>query len=252
MRRQLAARLGQAADAVDERRWRRLERQAATAGGTVVVCSELDRKRLGGTNVWVVPNGYERAQVPAPTERDPTPAAAPVLIMVGLLTYEPNRDAADFFASTILPHIRRSHPDARFHMVGRYDSDAAVHPWRNLPGVQVLGEVADVGAELAAADIAVVPIRFGGGTRIKILEAFAHRIPVVSTTVGCEGLDVVDGEHLLVADDPASFASACIRLSEDADLRARLVAAAAELWTSRYRWTVLSPGHYQRRAGCGG
>ena len=104
-----------------------------------------------------------------------------------------------------------------------------------------MGEVADVTAELMAADIVVVPIRFGGGTRIKILEAFAHRIPVVSTTVGCEGLDVVDGEHLLVADDPATFASACIRLHENADLRASLVAAAAELWTNRYRWTVVTP-----------
>ena len=95
LRRQLAARVGQAADAVDERRWRRLERQATRAGASIVVCSELDRTRLGGTNVWVVPNGYERAPLPAPTERDPTRAAAPVLIMVGLLTYEPNRDAAD-------------------------------------------------------------------------------------------------------------------------------------------------------------
>lgn len=95
--------------------------------------------------------------------------------------------------------------------------------------------------QLAAADIAVVPIRFGGGTRIKILEAFAHGLPVVSTTVGCEGLDVIDGQHLLVADDPAAFAAACLRLSEDAELRTRLVTAAAELWKSRYRWTVLSP-----------
>ena len=161
--------------------------------------------------------------------------------MVGLLTYEPNRDGAAFFAAQILPRVRRLSAGARFHVVGRYDSDAAVDPWRDLPGVKVLGEVADVAAELRAADIAVVPIRFGGGTRIKILEAFAHRIPVVSTSVGCEGLDVVDGEHLLVADDPETFASACIRLYEDADLRARLVAAAAQLWESRYRWTVLTP-----------
>ena len=241
LRRQLAARVRRAADAVDERRWRRLERQTTQAGASIVLCSELDRNRLGGTNVWVVPNGYERAELPAPTEHGPTRPAAPVLIMVGLLTYEPNRDAAAFFATTILPRLRRHRPDARFHVVGRYDSDAAVDPWRDLPGVKVLGEVADVTAHLMAADIAVVPIRFGGGTRIKILEAFAHRIPVVSTTVGCEGLDVVDGEHLLVADDPATFASACIRLYESADLRAKLVAAAAELWTSRYRWTVLTP-----------
>ncbi len=241
LRRQVAARLGQAADAVDERRWRKLERQATRAGGSIVVCSELDRTRLGRVSVWVVPNGYERAPLPAPPEHVSTPPEAPVLIMVGLLTYEPNRDAAAFFATTILPRIRRHRSDTRFHVVGRYDSDAAVDPWRDLPGVKVFGEVADVSAELLAADIAVVPIRFGGGTRIKILEAFAHGIPVVSTTVGCEGLDIVDGEHLLVADDPDAFASACLRLYEDADLRASLVATARELWSSRYRWTVLTP-----------
>ena len=237
----LATRVGAAADAVDERRWHRLERTIAEAGATVVVCSELDRDRLGRGEVRVVPNGYERSASPAPTDRDRTGTAAPVLIMVGLLTYEPNRDAAELFATTILPLVRRDRPGARFRLVGRYDSQAAVAAFRGLPGVDVLGAVEDLAPELAAADVAVVPIRFGGGTRIKILEAFAHRLPVVSTTVGCEGLDVVDGEHLLVADDPAAFAAACLRLGEDAGLRARLVSAAEELWRSRYRWTVLAP-----------
>lgn len=241
-RSRIAARIRAAADTLDEGRWRRLESEITQAGASIVVCSRLDRDRLGGSKgVWVVPNGYEPA-TPAPhTDLDSARPAGPVLVMVGLLTYEPNRDAAAFFATEILPRIRLHRPDARFHVVGRYDSESAVGPLRGLPGVEVLGEVVDMAGQLAAAEIAVVPIRFGGGTRIKILEAFAHGLPVVSTTVGCEGLDVIDGEHLLVADDPAAFAAACLRLSEDAELRTRLVTAAAELWKSRYRWTVLSP-----------
>ena len=240
-----------AADAVDEGRWRRLEREIATSGAAVVVCSELDRDRLGRPNVWVVPNGYERAaQSPAPTDLGPARPTGPVLILVGLLTYEPNRDAAAFFATQILPHVRRHRPEAQFHVVGRYDSEADLDPWRGLPGVKVLGEVADVPTQLAAADIAVVPIRFGGGTRIKILEAFAHRLPVVSTTVGCEGLGVVDGEHLLVADDPVAFAAACVRLTEDAALRARLVAAAEAAVAVPVSVGRAHPGHRQRSGGC--
>lgn len=236
------SRIEAVADTLDEGRWRRLESGIARRGASIVVCSRLDHERLGRSKgVWVIPNGYEPATLPTHTDLDSARPAAPVLVMVGLLTYEPNRDAAAFFATEILPRIRLHRPDARFRVVGRYDSESAVAPLRGLPGVEVLGEVADVAGQLAAADIAVVPIRFGGGTRIKILEAFAHGLPVVSTTVGCEGLDVIDGQHLLVADDPAAFAAACLRLSEDAELRTRLVTAAAELWKSRYRWTVLSP-----------
>lgn len=236
----IMARIGAAADAIDEVRWRRLESEITQAGASVVVCSRLDRDRLGRSDgVWVVPNGYEPATLAARTHLESRPVD-PVLIMVGLLNYEPNRDAAAFFATEILPRIRLHRSDARLRIVGRYDSVSAVEPLRGIAGVDVLGEVADVASQLASADISVVPIRFGGGTRIKILEAFAHGLPVVSTTVGCEGLDVIDGEHLLVADDPVAFAAACLRLSEDAELRAKLVSAAAELWRSRYRWTALS------------
>lgn len=237
----LRAGLYAAADVVDERRWRRRELQIADAGAVLVVCSELDRSRLKGANACVVPNGYERAQYTEPTRPCPPRPPGPVLIMVGLLTYEPNQDAAAFFAAQILPRVRQRCPDSQFRVVGRYHSDSAVAPLRGRVGVRVTGEVADVDAELAAADVAVVPIRFGGGTRIKILEAFAHHVPVVSTTVGCEGLDVVDGEHLLIADDPVAFASACVRLQEEEELRARLVRGAAQLWETRYRWTVLTP-----------
>jgi glycosyltransferase involved in cell wall biosynthesis len=92
--------------------------------------------------------------------------------------------------------------------------------------------------ELARADLAVVPVRYGGGTRLKILESFAHRVPVVSTTVGAEGLDVEDGVHLLLADEPDDFALACERLLTDAALRSRVVDAAHERYLQRYESSV--------------
>ena len=91
--------------------------------------------------------------------------------------------------------------------------------------------------ELARADIAVVPLRMGSGTRLKILESFAHRIPVVSTTIGADGLDVQDGVHLLLADRPDEFARACRRLIEDRALARRLVDAAEQRFLDRYEWS---------------
>lgn len=240
---------GVLADAWDERRWRRLEDQIAGAADAVVVCSELDRRRLGRPSVRVIANGYDldrgdrhRAHRESrPIESTPGRQSSNVLIMVGLLSYGPNRDAADFFASEVLPRIRLAVPDAEFRLVGRHGGDATVEALARQPGIVVTGEVDDVRRELESAQVAVVPIRFGGGTRIKILEAFAHGVPVVTTTVGCEGLDVVDGQHLIIVDDPARFADACVRVLGDPDLRARLVTAGAELWARQYRWDRISP-----------
>lgn len=233
-----AARALDLADALDERRWHRLERGVADGTRTVAVCSELDRGRLGaGPGVVVVPNGYSPAEPPAPR----TPAPDPVLLLVGLLTYAPNLDAARYAGAEVLPRLRRSVPGARLRVVGRYDDPRQVAPLTALEAVTVVGEVPAVGPELAAAAVAVVPVRFGGGTRIKVLEAFAHGVPVVSTTVGCEGLDVVAGVHLLVADDADAFAAACAQLLVDPALRDRLVEQARALWHERYRWEVVRP-----------
>ncbi len=226
------------ADGLDARRWRRIEHQVARSAAAVVVCSALDRDRLGGANARIVRNGYEPVTSTGVGRRA---GGGSVILMVGLLTYEANRDAAAHFGEHILPRVRRELAGAQFRVVGRYDRPEQVAGLWALPGVVVTGEVADIGAELAAADIAVVPIRFGGGTRIKILEAFAHRVPVVTTSVGSEGLDVVDGEHLLVADGAAEFAAACIRLLREPGLRERIVDAAYRLWRHRYRWQTLAP-----------
>jgi polysaccharide biosynthesis protein PslH len=98
--------------------------------------------------------------------------------------------------------------------------------------------VPEMEPELARADIAVVPLRIGSGTRLKILESFAHRIPVVSTTIGADGLDVEDGVHLLLADRPEEFARACRRLIEDQALVRRLVDAAEQRYLERYEWSA--------------
>ena len=98
-----------------------------------------------------------------------------------------------------------------------------------------MGLVDEIDEELARADVEIVPIRSGGGTRVKVIEAFAHRVPVVSTPVGCEGLEVSDGVHLLVADEPGDFAAACARLLRDGVLRERLTQEAYRLYFSKYR-----------------
>ncbi|WP_138733971.1 glycosyltransferase [Modestobacter excelsi] len=230
-----------AADLLDERLWERVEERVAGAARVTVVCSELDRGRLAGPRVAVLSNGYELPDrpggAPAPPPRSVT--GGPVLLFVGLLTYEPNRDAVAFFAQDVLPLIRVHRPDVRFRVVGHHGADlvAAVSG----RGVELAGEVPDVTAELAGADLVVVPLRFGGGTRIKVLEAFAHGVPVVSTRVGCEGLDVEDGRHVLLADDPRALADSCLRLLDDADRGAVLSSHARELWQRQYRWTVIAP-----------
>lgn len=221
--------LGALLDDVDERRWRRVELRIADSVEAVVLCSELDRERLGRPGAVVVPNSYDLADDGATR----APGDEPVFTMVGLLTYPPNADAAAYFADVVLPVVRNRLPTAVFQLVGRYDDVAG--RLAGTPGVRLLGAVDDLDPVFASSTAVVVPLRAGGGTRIKILEAFARRVPVVSTALGCEGLEVRAGRELLVAESPEAFAAACIRVYEDAALAASLVEQGHALWESRYR-----------------
>jgi glycosyltransferase involved in cell wall biosynthesis len=219
---------------LDVLRWQRLQQRIASSVDTVTVCSSLDRARLGVRNAAVVANGYQATSFPLGRTEVGQP---PTLLLAGTLSYTPNADAAHYLVTDILPRIRERVPTAQVRLAGRYDGRA-----EGLRGedVTLTGYVRDIGAELAQADVVVAPIRFGGGTRIKVLEAFAHRIPVVSTSLGCEGLEVIDGRHVLVSDDPDGFAAHCVRLLTDRRLREGLVAAASELFLERYRWESIS------------
>lgn len=220
----------------DRRRWAELQRRIAGEVQAVTVCSELDRRRLGVPNAWVVPNGYP---VPARPVGRAEVGDPPTVVFAGQFSYPPNLDGARYLVVDVLPQLRSLIPDVAVRLVGRHDKRLEL--LASEPGVRLTGRVPEMAPELACADLVAVPVRFGSGTRIKILEAFAHRIPVVSTSLGCEGLDVEEGRHLLVSDHPADFAEACHALLRDVGLRASLTKAAHELYRERYRWEVITP-----------
>ena len=196
----------------------------------VFVCSERDRRRFGLSNVVVVPNGAHVPPVPPERRTDGL-----TLLFCGQLSYGPNADAVRFLVTSVFPEIRQALPDTRLLIVGRGPAPdiMALHDGKS---IVVANDVPSVTDYYAAATIAVVPLRFGGGTRLKILEAWAHGVPIVSTTVGCEGLDGLDGQHLMVADRSRDFASRCVALLRSPELRDRIAREGRRLVAERYRW----------------
>jgi glycosyltransferase involved in cell wall biosynthesis len=224
--------------------WASYQRTLVEQVNAVTVCNEADRTALAAGNCYVVPNGFP--EVEPHVESD---SAGATVLLVGLFEYGPNADAAEFFVNEILPLIRAAIPAAAVRLVGRASPRV-----RRLSGegVEIVGEVPDLGAEYARAAVAIAPIRFGSGTRVKILEAFARQIPVVSTTMGAAGLGTRHGEHLLLADEPASFAHACITVMKDQHLRRRLVANASDLYEKQFGQSAVTRcvGQVLNAVGC--
>ncbi len=223
------------ADRIDEGRFTRMQERCSAAVGAVLLCSDLDVERSGLPNAHTIPNGASLAWEPP---EDRPQVDDPALLFIGLMSYEPNADAARWFATDVLPLVRAEVPGARFRLVGR-GSDLLREELAGLPGVEVVGAVDEVEPELRGATLSVVPIRFGAGTRLKVVEAYANRLPVVSTSVGREGIEGVHGEHLMVGDDAGSFAAACVELLRHPERRRALAAAAAALYEERYRWSSI-------------
>jgi glycosyltransferase involved in cell wall biosynthesis len=181
--------------------------------------------------VEVVPNGVD-----CDHNRPGMAANQPgALVYNGALTYSANYDAMQHFLAEIYPRIRRQAPGVSLTITGSLDgvdlSGLALDP-----SVRLSGYVEDVRPLVAGAELCVVPLRQGGGTRLKILEAMALGTPVVATSKGAEGLKVVDGEHLALADDPALFAARTVALLRDRLARERLAAAARRRVEERYDW----------------
>ena len=197
-----------------------------------ITCSEEDRTYLGGDHVVVVPNGYERSGEMVGRIEVSQP---PMILIQGSLQYRPNADGVEFFARDVMPKIRRKLPGAKLVTAGAIDPDVADSLAR-YPGLECLGFVERMEDVLAEADLVVAPLRLGGGTRIKILEAFAHSIPVVATTVGAEGLEVRSGRDLLIADTADELAAACLGLLGNRELRAELTRNALDLVEREYSW----------------
>ena len=217
---------------------RRWEPSLAGRFQRCITVSDPDRQLLLSSNprlrIDVVPNGIDtKTHRVLPYESD-----KPVLIFVGNLEYRPNIDAMLYFCGTVRPHIRAAIPKLELLIVGLNPPKEI----QQLAGsdVQVIGSVEDVGSYYQRSLACVVPLRAGGGTRLKILEAMAFGRPVVSTSIGCEGLEVVDGQHLLIADSPEEFAAQTIRLLTDKPLRESLIRRARELVVSRYDWDIIA------------
>jgi glycosyltransferase involved in cell wall biosynthesis len=213
--------------------WRRLQRHAMQTAARVVTVSRLDAERLStSVAVSVVPNG---ADDPGDRRRhDHRLGEPPTIVFPGLLTYPPNADAARVLVEQIGPQLWSRVPDLQIRLVGR--ADGRVRQLHRPPQVEVTGWVEDMTAELVRADAVLVPLRYGGGTRIKIIEAWAHGVPVVSTGPGAEGLDAVNGGDILIADEPAALAGCCTRLLADEQLRDRLAAAGRRRFQAGYDW----------------
>lgn len=179
----------------------------------------------------VIPNGVDLEQY----EGGWGPSRPDTLIFPGALTYQANFDAMVYFLGTVFPLIRAQQPDATLRITGRTDG-VPLHRLPASDGVTLTGYLDDVRPAVAQSRVCVVPLQTGGGTRLKILEAMALGTPVVSTSRGCEGLEVTSGEDILIADEPNEFADAVLRLLGDQALRMKLTANGQRLMRERYSW----------------
>jgi glycosyltransferase involved in cell wall biosynthesis len=162
------------------------------------------------------------------------------MVFCGSMDWLPNVDAVLYFLAEVLPLIRVRLPNATFTIAGRSPDARILKAAQGFTGVTVTGTVDDMRPYLWGAKISVVPIRIGGGTRLKIYECMAAGVAVVSTTVGAEGLSYTDGEDLVLADDAGSFAAACVRLLSDDAERRGLAANALRRAQSEFSWEAVS------------
>ncbi len=208
---------------------RAFQRAAACCATSTLEAGQVSRL-APNARVQVVANGVDTcAFVPSGDK-----ANEPTIVFTGTLSYAPNADGSVWFVRAVLPLIRNQVPDVHLQIVGR-EPPAQVRALAD-EHIQVTGDVPDVAPYLQRAWIAVVPICEGGGTRLKILEALASALPVVSTSIGAEGLHVKPDENILLADDAQSFAHQVIRVLRDVTLRAALGNAGRALVEREYDW----------------
>lgn len=220
---------------IEARKMSRYERKALGKFHHVIAVSEHDRQQMlvmdPACAITVVPTGVDTQKYAV---APPASANPPRIVFTGSMDWEPNIDAVDYFCQEIFPRVRSEFPSAIFQIVGRNP-----HPRVKqlaCSSVEVTGTVPSVGDYLKAATVVVVPLRIGGGTRLKIFEAMAMGKVVVSTSIGAEGLDVENGRDLILADDATALAQAIDLLLRDSNLRRRYEEAAARL-AAQYDWS---------------
>lgn len=220
---------------IEANKMARYERAALHKFHHVIAVSEHDRQQMiamsAGSGITVVPTGVDiqKYAVVAPAKADP-----PRIIFTGSMDWEPNIDAVVYFCRNVFPRVRAEFPSAVFQIVGR-TPHARVKQLAS-DSVEVTGTVPSVAEYLRDATLVVVPLRIGGGTRLKIFEAMAMGKAVISTSIGAEGLDVQSGRDLILVDDAAAFAEAIVLLLRDGRLRRQYEDAATKL-AAQYDWS---------------
>jgi len=224
--------------ALESARMARYERQTLARFHHIIAVSEHDRQQMlemdPGCEITVVPTGVDTQQFPV---APPSSATPPRIVFTGSMDWEPNIDAVEYFCAQIWPRIRAEFPAAIFQIVGR-NPFAKVQRLAS-QSVQVTGTVPSVTDYLRDATAVVVPLRIGGGTRLKIYEAMAMGKALVSTSIGAEGLNFKQGRDLLLADDASSFAEAVLLLLRDAQVRRKFEQAAAQQ-AAQFDWSVVA------------
>lgn len=220
---------------IEWRKMRRYEARACARTRLTVAVSEADRALLAAhaphARIRAIPTGVDTVYfAPNGTEERPR-----TLVFTGAMDWFPNEDGIVRFVDTVFPHIRAAMPDTTLTVVGR-NPGPGVRQLAAVPGVRITGTVDDVRPHVAPAAVYVVPLRVGGGTRLKVFEALAMGKAVVSTTLGVEGLPLAPETHYVQADDPAQFATAVVALLSDPVRRRRLGAAGRSLVEGQYSW----------------
>jgi glycosyltransferase involved in cell wall biosynthesis len=220
------------------RRMKKLESHIVRRADMNWVTSRREQEILSaqnpGARVKVAPNGVDTTRLqPLPREDSRE------ILFVGALSYLPNQDGVSFFIREILPLIRRNRPDVVFRVIGKAP-DSSLQALHAPPHVEITGEVEELESWYRRAALCVVPLRAGGGTRLKMLEAMAYGRPVVSTALGAEGIDAESGRHLLIADSPEEFAHAVLRLLQQPEQAQSLIKNARRLVEEKYAWKSIA------------
>lgn len=226
-------------DGLELRKLQDYERDMVRCFQIVIAVSEPDmvalREMAPQSEVFLVCNGVDtKAFLPPATRREDHE-----ILFFGTLSYGPNADGIVWFCHYIFPLVMAQIPDAKLVIVGK-DAPERVQALAALPGVELVGFVPDIRDRLWNATLSIAPLLSGGGTRLKILEALAAKCPVVTTTVGAEGLEVRNGKHLVIADTPEEFSQGVVKLLQDAELRMRLAENGQKLVEQSYDWAPIS------------
>lgn len=221
---------------VQARRMLAYEREVCRAVKNVIAVSEADAQKMrelyGVARIGAVPTGVD---IPFYSPQAEVEARAEI-VFVGSMDWMPNVDGILWFVDEVLPLIRKMLPGCRVSIAGRKPGREIRNLAQRDSLIEVTGTVPDVRPWLWGAKVAIVPLRIGGGTRLKIYEAMAARTAVVSTTIGAEGLDVHSGENIMIADTPIGFADACVELIGNDEERRRMADAALEHVAAHHSW----------------